>query len=105
MRKNFIKVIENFICDHCGHKTIGTGYTNHCPNCLYSKHVDKLIPGDRSSTCHNLMKPISVTIKASNYILFHQCLKCHKITRNKTTPNDNQKLLIKLSAQPSPIKK
>jgi len=105
MRKNFIKVKENFTCNHCHQKVIGTGYTNHCPECLYSKHVDKLIPGDRSSTCLGLMKPISITIKAGKFVLFHQCSNCHKITRNKTTPNDNQKLLVILSTQPSLAKK
>jgi len=105
MPKHFIKVKENFTCDHCHQKVIGTGYTNHCPNCLYSKHVDELIPGDRSSSCLGLMKPISIIIKAGKFILFHQCQTCRKITRNKTAPNDNQKLLVKLSTQPSPIKK
>ena len=104
MPKHFIKIKENFTCDHCGQKIIGTGYTNHCPKCLYSKHVDDLIPGDRKSTCLGLMKPISSQLKSGQFILAHQCLKCHKISHCKTYPKDNQKLLIKLSSKPYPIK-
>lgn len=96
-RKNFIKVTEDFICEFCGTIIKGTGYTNHCPVCLYSKHVDELIPGDRASNCLGLMKPISLQIKSGKYILFHQCQTCQKITRNKTAPNDNQEKLIALS--------
>ena len=99
MPQHFIKVTENFICDHCGAKVIGTGYTNHCPICLYSKHVDELIPGDRSANCGGLMKPIGLQIKSGKYILFHQCQTCQKITRNKTAPNDNQEKLIELSTK------
>ena len=97
MPQHFIKVTENFICDYCGAKVIGTGYTNHCPICLYSKHVDEFIPGDRASSCQSLMKPISLQIKSGKYILFHQCQTCQKITRNKAALNDNQEKLIALS--------
>ena len=37
------KVIdEGFICENCGRKVEPLGYScrNHCPYCLYSKHVD-----------------------------------------------------------------
>jgi hypothetical protein len=103
--KRFIKVTENFTCDHCKTKVTGTGYTNHCPYCLYSKHVDQLTPGDRQSPCQSLMKPLGLQIKSSQSILFHQCLQCHKITRNKTAPNDNQEKLLKLSQTPLKTKK
>ncbi|MEK7061411.1 MAG: RNHCP domain-containing protein, partial [Patescibacteria group bacterium] len=44
---SFVKKIEDFVCKVCGTKVKGTGYTNHCPNCLYSLHVDEEVPGDR----------------------------------------------------------
>lgn len=100
MPKHFIKVTENFICDYCGAKVIGTGYTNHCPICLYSKHVDELIPGDRAANCGGLMKPIASQIKSGRFVVFHQCVKCAKITRNKAGEKDNADMLIKLSANP-----
>ena len=105
MPKHFIKVKENFICDHCQTKITGTGYTNHCPACLYSKHVDKKTPGDRLSTCNSLMKPISLEIKSGKYNIYHQCLKCNKVIKNKTSPNNNQQKLIQLSKIPIKTKK
>ena len=40
--KRFTKIDEEFICENCGEKVEKLGYTcrNHCPHCLYSKHVD-----------------------------------------------------------------
>ena len=57
----FIKNIEDFTCEHCGAPVKGTGYTNHCPKCLWSKHED-VNPGDRASDCHGLMKPIDIGV-------------------------------------------
>ena len=93
----FIKKVENFICEHCGIKVTGTGYTNHCPKCLWSKHVDKNIPGDRNDSCHGLMEPIGVEIKHGEYSLIHRCQKCGKIMKNKTNPEDNFEKIIELS--------
>lgn len=51
-------------------------YRNHCPHCLYSKHVDCL-PGDRQNACHGLMKPIGLIYKSKKgYQLVHECLRC-----------------------------
>ena len=57
----FIRKIENFTCNNCGTFVVGDGYTNHCPNCLFSKHVDTS-PGDRKSSCKGLMEPIGIEI-------------------------------------------
>ncbi|MBR6751902.1 MAG: RNHCP domain-containing protein, partial [Alphaproteobacteria bacterium] len=46
--KQFVKRVENFTCAHCGAEVFGNGYTNHCPKCLWSRHVDNN-PGDRMS--------------------------------------------------------
>ena len=59
MVKRFSKCVEDFTCEECGSPIEGNGYTNHCPNCLYSKHVD-INPGDRKSTCGGIMAPIRV---------------------------------------------
>ena len=95
MRK-FTKTAENFTCGHCGMKIKGTGYTNHCPNCLYSKHVD-VNPGDRQESCGGMMEPISFEIKKGAYILIHECLKCNAVKRNKMQAYDNLNILPKLS--------
>lgn len=57
----FIMRNESFTCEFC-QKEVGLhskgSARNHCPYCLYSKHVDEEKPGDRLATCHGLMKPI-----------------------------------------------
>ena len=40
MAQNFKRKIEDFVCGNCGEKIKGDGYTNHCLQCLWSKHVD-----------------------------------------------------------------
>jgi len=96
-RKNFIRIKEDFVCENCGTKIKGTGYTNHCPNCLWSKHVDINIPGDRINSCQGLMRPIAVETKGDQYIIIHQCLKCKKIKKNKAGNSDNMDAIIELS--------
>ena len=48
MAGNFTEIDEAFVCENCGKEVKKLGYScrNHCPECLYSKHVDKN-PGDR----------------------------------------------------------
>lgn len=71
----FIKKVEDFICEHCKAVVKGSGYTNHCPKCLWSKHVD-IDPGDRKETCGGLMEPIAIAGSTPNYRLIHTCVKC-----------------------------
>ena len=88
MTKKFQKCKEDFQCAQCGEKIIGNGYTNHCPHCFYSKHVD-INPGDRAATCGGLMPVIRVEYEQGIQILVHQCLKCRQIKRNKISQLDN----------------
>ncbi len=94
--KNFIKKVESFTCRVCGTEVKGTGYTNHCPNCLFSLHVDEEVPGDRLSVCEGPMEPIKAEIEGGKYILIHKCRKCKKISRNKTSEEDNFEEILKL---------
>src|SRR3989338_9873571 len=93
----FVKVTEGFTCKHCGHRVAGSGYTNHCPKCLYSKHVDAQFPGDRAAGCNGLMKPVGLEQKAGQFVLIHRCQKCGKTTKNKAAANDSQEELIKVA--------
>ena len=95
--KKFIRTKENFTCAHCGADVIGNGYTNHCPKCLWSKHVDNN-PGDRQSTCGGLMEPISITTKGRDYIITHKCQKCGKIINQKSSENDDINAIIAISS-------
>ncbi|OGM11771.1 hypothetical protein A2Z22_04335 [Candidatus Woesebacteria bacterium RBG_16_34_12] len=97
--KHFIKVTEDFICINCGEKVKGSGFTNHCPVCLYSLHIDEGIPGDRKSSCGGLMKPIGIDKKGEIFILIHQCGKCGKVMKNKASEKDNFEEILKLSSK------
>lgn len=82
MSEKFIRVIENFTCKNCGVQVKGNGFTNHCPQCLYSKHVDDN-PGDRAMVekCGGLMEPIDVLTKKNSYQIVHKCKICgHEMT-------------------------
>lgn len=95
MNKRFQRHIENFICRKCGFSVVGDGYTNHCPECLWSQHVD-VNPGDRAETCHGLMEPIGYTQKQGGQIITHQCTVCGITRRNKTSKNDNFEVILSL---------
>lgn len=88
MSQTFIKKVEDFVCEKCGKFVMGDGYTNHCPECLYSKHVD-VNPGDRASDCLGLMKVMKVENEKGEWILTHQCEKCGHEKRNKVGKQDS----------------
>jgi hypothetical protein len=88
---------QAFKCGHCkqfiGAPIMGGRQRNHCPNCLYSKHVDHTRPGDRRSTCHSLMQPIGMVIRRNEDVLIHRCLGCGKEDPNRIAADDNPVLL------------
>ena len=89
----FIARQEPFTCEHCGKKVdrLPSGsYRNHCPYCLYSKHVDLDGPGDRKSECHGKMKPIGIDSDSKKgFSVIHECEICSKRIKNKTAPDDD----------------
>lgn len=99
MSKKFIKREEDFICDYCGTEVKGTGYTDHCPDCLWSKHVD-VDPGDRQETCQGMMEPIAAERKGDSWRIYYKCQKCGYRYVNRAAPNDNVDKIIELSKNP-----
>ena len=98
--KRFIRTIEDFTCEKCGIRVMGSGYTNHCPECLWSKHVDEN-PGDRSSLCKGGMEPVSVSVfGGSIYRILHKCELCGFIRAQDASDGDTIERLIELSANP-----
>jgi DNA-directed RNA polymerase subunit RPC12/RpoP len=84
---------ESFVCENCK-KTVPLhpdgSARNHCPFCLYSKHVDENFPGDRAANCHSLMEPIDIDYrKNKGNMIRHRCLTCKKEIPNKIAPDDN----------------
>ena len=105
--KRFTKNDENFVCLACGKNVPALGYSsrNHCPFCLHSIHVD-VEPGDRANPCGALMTPIGLDPTGrKGPVIVHQCTRCGLRKRNRTADDDDQKLLIALSARPLTDKK
>ena len=94
--KKFTRKIENFTCGNCKFKVKGNGFTNHCPMCLYSKHVD-IYPGDRAEQCGGLMEPVFLELTKNGYKITHQCLKCGEKRNCKASAEDSVEALAKLS--------
>jgi hypothetical protein len=67
---------------------VGNGYTNHCPACLWSLHVD-VHPGDRAATCRALMAPVQVLYERGELVLVHECTRCGHRKRNRASPDDD----------------
>jgi len=86
--QDFRRKIEDFVCGHCGEQVSGNGYTNHCPACLWSRHVDES-PGDRAEHCLGLMRPESVILEKGEYIISHVCEACGAKRRVKSSPSDD----------------
>jgi len=94
----FKRTTEDFTCQKCGFLVEGDGYTNHCPQCLWSKHVD-LTPGDRQSNCGGMMEPIRVEVKNREYTIIHKCEICGVEKPNKAVEDDNFDMLVQISAE------
>ncbi|MGN1063191.1 MAG: RNHCP domain-containing protein [Alphaproteobacteria bacterium] len=96
MTKNFSRKIEDFTCEVCGTFVQGNGYTNHCPQCLSSKHVD-INPGDRACSCQGIMPAVSLETKGGKQYIMHQCRICGHTRRNKVSEQDNFQAILALS--------
>lgn len=82
-----------FACEYCGSEVepLSNGsYRNHCPFCLHSKHVDN-IPGDRSSLCRGLMRPIGLKQHPKKgWQIIHRCADCGHEQANIIANDTNQ---------------
>lgn len=60
---------SDFTCAHCGNfipasiMAAGVNNRNHCPYCLWSRHLDLFQAGDRMAACKAPMQPIGLTLK------------------------------------------
>ena len=98
MGAKFTEIDENFKCEHCGKEVKKLGYScrNHCPYCLYSKHVD-INPGDREEECKGMLEPIGIEINSKKgYIIVFKCIKCGAIRKNKVAEDDNMDLIFEI---------
>lgn len=95
------RAVENtgFDCVHCAQPIpahTGGSYRNHCPRCLWSRHVD-VTPGDRAAGCGAEMEPVGVDHSGKKgFILIHRCIRCGAEDRNRLAPDDEMDRVIEL---------
>ncbi len=96
--KRFNMIDEEFVCEHCHQKVSKLEYTarDHCPYCLYSKHVD-INPGDRLNPCKGLLKPVDIEKFKDTYKIVYQCEKCHANHKNIMASDDSFDKIIEIS--------
>ncbi len=96
--KKFTRRDENFTCENCNKNVMPLQYTSrdHCPYCLYSKHVD-IFPGDRQNQCHGLLKPIGIEKFKDTYKILYKCTKCNQLHKNIMAKDDSIEKIIEIS--------
>ncbi len=96
--------VESFRCVHCrmdiSTSAPGTLHRNHCPSCLWSRHVDDA-PGDRAADCQASMEPIAMTVRGDGeWVLIHRCNGCGVLHANRIAGDDNPLLLLRIAVRP-----
>lgn len=100
---------DEFKCTNCGsmvslnREVSGVNNRNHCPYCLWSRHLDQRKAGDRLATCHSRMEPVGLTVKHTlkryqaekqgELMLIHRCAACGKLSINRIAGDDNTIML------------
>ena len=98
---------DGFTCIHCAlqvpGQSWGTKHRNHCPACLYSRHMDES-PGDRASPCRAPMEPIGIEVRAGDrggeWAIIHRCRACGVIKANRIAGDDSERALLALALRP-----
>jgi hypothetical protein len=95
---------DTFRCGHCrldvSMDAPGTQHRNHCPSCLWSRHLDDA-PGDRAADCAGSMEPIGICVRAGGeWALVHRCGGCATLRINRIAGDDNPLLLMRLAVKP-----
>ena len=79
---------------------LGTAHRYHCPNCLWSRHLDDS-PGDRAADCRSLMEPIAIAVRGDGeWVIVHQCGGCDELHLDRTAGDDNPIVLLRLAVRP-----
>jgi hypothetical protein len=100
----------DFTCGYCRsfvtsmHMLSGVNNRNHCPYCLWSRHLDLYSAGDRLSACKAGMKPVGLTMKKGRnkyassprgeLMLVHECVDCESVSINRIAGDDDSETLI-----------
>jgi hypothetical protein len=117
LRPGFDPSLTGFKCGHCRVYISaelllsGVNNRNHCPYCLWSKHLDLYQAGDRLAACKSLMRPVGLALKctrkkygtqaAGELMLVHLCIDCGKVSLNRFAADDDVDKVWGIFASPS----
>ena len=107
-----IDINTDFKCRHCGcyvstaRPLAGVGNRNHCPYCLWSRHLDLFEAGDRLAACKAPMRPVGLTLKNSRnkyaraasgeLMLVHLCTDCSRLSINRIAADDHPEAIMEV---------
>jgi len=96
---------QEFVCMHCGLYVgfdplfAGVQNRNHCPYCLWSRHLDWRTSGDRLSNCRAAMEPVGLSTKRGRnkyarerdgeLMIVHRCSCCGELVANRVAADDS----------------
>lgn len=105
---------QGFRCANCGLQVTsdplisGVNHRNHCPYCLWSRHLDLWESGDRLAACKAGMRPVGFVCKParSKYglprpgelLLVHACQDCEKVSLNRLAADDALETALEIFA-------
>jgi RNHCP domain len=105
-----LDINSDFKCIYCRNAIsaevllAGVNNRNHCPYCLWSRHMDLFQAGDRLSACKAPMRPVGLTMKRSRkkyatlavgeLMLVHQCSACERISINRIAADDDAQAIL-----------
>lgn len=103
---------SDFCCRRCGAFVSieplfsGVRNRNHCPHCLWSRHLDLEQSGDRLAACKGLMQPIGLTVKRTwdkygleklgELMLIHGCVECDRLSINRIAADDDALMVLQI---------
>jgi hypothetical protein len=102
----------DFTCAHC-HQPVsadpflsGVNNRNHCPYCLWSRHMDLFEAGDRLAACKASMQPLGLALKQTRkkygslaqgeLMLVHHCTACQRVSLNRIAADDDSQSLFEI---------
>ncbi len=83
----------------------GVHNRNHCPLCLWSRHMDLYKAGDRLAACRAAMQPLGLTLKTSakkygsnqgELMLIHVCTACGAVSINRIATDDDNDAIFQV---------
>ena len=104
-------VNRDFRCSNCGNYILvlpsisAVNNRNHCPYCLWSRHLDLVTAGDRLSACKAPMQPLGLTMKpgrnryaqtGGELMLVHACVGCSRLSINRIAADDDADRLLEI---------